>query len=235
MSPHSGHEPATERGHHVENLPALEKGLANLQRHVENVTQRYGLPCVVSVNHFTADTEAEHALLSRKAAEWGVPLHTARHWAEGGKGAEDLARTVVDVVEGGESAVKFVYEDSAPLWEKIESVARKIYGAAGISADAKVRAQISELGTNLLVVSPGSSTSSSGVPSSWLSTVRLKAARFGPRPGQRALRSPPAGRSQPRRRRLAAPLLILRFEAFWCAALQIFVPAVTGRQSDTNS
>ena len=68
-----------------ENLPALERGLANLQRHVENVTDRYGLPCVVSVNHFTADTEAEHALLRERVGVWGVPLRLARHWAEGGE------------------------------------------------------------------------------------------------------------------------------------------------------
>ncbi|MFO1319953.1 MAG: formate--tetrahydrofolate ligase [Burkholderiales bacterium] len=128
-----------------ENLEALEHGLSNLERHVRNVREHYGLSCVVAINQFTQDTPAEHELIRRRMEALGVPVVLARHWAEGGKGAEDLARTVVDVVEGGESAVKFVYEDSAPLWEKIESVARKIYGAAGISADAKVRAQIQRL------------------------------------------------------------------------------------------
>ncbi|MFO1271933.1 MAG: formate--tetrahydrofolate ligase [Rubrivivax sp.] len=127
-----------------ENLPALEKGLANLQRHVENVTQRYGLPCVVSVNHFTADTEAEHALLSRKAAEWGVPLHTARHWAEGGAGAEAVAREVVRLVDQP-SRFSFVYDDADGLWEKMRKVATRVYGAADIAASNAVRQQIEQL------------------------------------------------------------------------------------------
>jgi formate--tetrahydrofolate ligase len=125
-----------------ENLEALERGLANLERHVNNVRNHYGLPCVVSVNHFTQDTPAEHELLKRRLQALGVLVVTARHWAEGGKGAEDVARAVVQVAETHPPKVKFVYEDSAPLWEKVEAVARKIYGAAGISADAKVRAQI---------------------------------------------------------------------------------------------
>jgi formate--tetrahydrofolate ligase len=127
-----------------ENLPALEKGLANLQRHVENVTQRYGLPCVVSVNHFTADTEAEHALLSRKAAEWGVPLHTARHWAEGGAGAVAVAEEVVRLA-AQPSRFSFVYEDADPLWEKMRKVATRVYGAADISASNAVRTRIAQL------------------------------------------------------------------------------------------
>ena len=78
-----------------ENLAALEKGVANLERHVNNVRGQYGLPCVVSVNHFTADTDAEHALLAKKMAVLDVPLVLARHWAEGGAGAADVARKVV--------------------------------------------------------------------------------------------------------------------------------------------
>ena len=133
------------KGLNTENLEALERGLANLERHVSNVRNHYGLPCVVSVNHFTHDTPAEHDLLKRRIEALGVPVVTARHWAEGGKGAEAVARAVVQVAEGSVPKVKFVYEDSAPLWEKVEAVAKKIYGAAGISADAKVRAQIQRL------------------------------------------------------------------------------------------
>ena len=128
-----------------ENLEALERGMANLERHVRNVQDHYGLRCVVAINQFTHDTAAEHDAIRRRMDALGVPVVLARHWAEGGAGAEDLARTVVDVVERGESAVKFVYEDSTPLWEKLEAVARKIYGAAGISADSKVRAQLQRL------------------------------------------------------------------------------------------
>ena len=83
----------------TENLAALEKGIANLERHVNNVRNHYGLPCVVSVNHFTADTAAEHALLAKTMANLDVPLVLARHWAEGGAGAVDVARKVVEIVE----------------------------------------------------------------------------------------------------------------------------------------
>ena len=127
-----------------ENLAAVEKGLANLQRHVENVTQRYGLRCVVAVNHFTADTEAEHALLRERVAAWGVPLQLARHWAEGGAGAADLAREVVRLCETP-STFRFVYEDAQTLWDKMKTVATQVYGAADISAGADVRAQIQQL------------------------------------------------------------------------------------------
>jgi formate--tetrahydrofolate ligase len=133
------------KGLNTENLGALERGLANLERHVANVRNHFGLPCVVSVNHFTQDTPAEHELLRRRIEALGVPVVTARHWAEGGRGAEDLARAVVQLAEAGPPSVKFVYEDSAPLWEKVEAVAKKIYGAAGITADSKVRAQIQRL------------------------------------------------------------------------------------------
>ena len=127
-----------------ENLEALGKGLANLRRHVENVTQRYGLPCVVSVNHFLQDTEAEHALLRQQIGALGVPVLTARHWAEGGKGAADVAREVVRLCEQP-SAMRFVYEDADPLWEKMRKIATEVYGAAGIVAAADVRAQIQQL------------------------------------------------------------------------------------------
>jgi formate--tetrahydrofolate ligase len=139
---HGGREVA-ELG--KENLTALEKGVANLQRHVNNVRNHYGLPCVVSVNHFTADTAAEQALLAKKLADLDVPLIVARHWAEGGAGAVDVARKVVELVEGGTSNFRFVYDDKQSLWDKIKAIATKIYGAADISADAKVRARIQEM------------------------------------------------------------------------------------------
>jgi formate--tetrahydrofolate ligase len=85
----------------TENLAALEKGIAKLERHVRNVREHYGLPYVVPINNFTADTPAELALLQDKMGAHGVPVIVARHWAEGGKGAEDVARAVVDVIENG--------------------------------------------------------------------------------------------------------------------------------------
>ncbi len=127
-----------------ENVEALSKGLANLRRHVENVTQRYGLPCVVSVNHFIQDTEAEHGLLREQIGALGVPVLTARHWAEGGSGAADVARAVVSLCEQP-SALRFVYEDGDALWEKMRKIATDVYGAAGITASADVRAQIQQL------------------------------------------------------------------------------------------
>jgi formate--tetrahydrofolate ligase len=129
----------------TENLAALEKGLANLERHVNNVRNNYGMPCVVAVNHFTFDTAAELELLKNKMAHHEAPVVVARHWAEGGKGAEDLARAVVDLIDKVPANFKFVYEDNVPLWDKIKTIATKIYGAADITADSKVRARIKEL------------------------------------------------------------------------------------------
>ena len=129
----------------TENLAALEKGIANLERHVNNVRNHYGLPCVVSVNHFTADSAAEHALLAKMMAALKVPLVLARHWAEGSAGAVDVARKVVELVEHGQSDFRFVYDENQTLWDKVKTIATKIYGAADISADAKIRAQFDKL------------------------------------------------------------------------------------------
>jgi len=131
----------------TENLEALKKGVANLERHVSNIRNHYGLPCVVSINNFTFDTPAELSLLQETMAKHGVPVLVARHWAEGGKGAEEVARAVVDIVENGtqKNNFSFVYEDNIPLLEKVRAIATKIYGAADISADSKVKAQIKKL------------------------------------------------------------------------------------------
>jgi formate--tetrahydrofolate ligase len=128
-----------------ENLAALEAGLSNLQRHVDNVRERYGLPCVVGINHFTADTPAEIELVKSRLARLDVPVVLARHWAEGGRGAEELAHAVVDAAERRGPSCRFVYEDDAPLWDKMRAVAQKVYGAADIDADKKVRTQIRKL------------------------------------------------------------------------------------------
>ena len=127
-----------------ENLAALEKGMANLERHVNNVKNVYGIPCVVSVNRFTADTQAEMDLLTERVAKLGVKVVVATHWADGGAGAAEVARIVVDLCNE-KSNPTFVYEDSDPLWEKMKKVATKVYGAADITADTKVRNRIKEL------------------------------------------------------------------------------------------
>jgi formate--tetrahydrofolate ligase len=128
-----------------ENLAALEKGIANLERHVNNVRNHYGLPCVVSINHFTFDTDAEIDLLKRKMAHHHAPVILARHWAEGGKGAEEVAHAVVKTMESTASNFKFVYDEQATLWDKITTIAQKIYGASEVTADSKVRGQIRKL------------------------------------------------------------------------------------------
>ncbi|MBT8447264.1 MAG: formate--tetrahydrofolate ligase [Gammaproteobacteria bacterium] len=128
-----------------ENLDALAAGMVNLERHLKNINEHYGLPCIVSINHFTADTDAEVALLTERVEALGGKVVLARHWAEGGAGAEDLARHVVDAVENAGGEHSYVYPSDAPLWEKISAVATKIYGADGIAADPKVKATIDQL------------------------------------------------------------------------------------------
>ena len=129
----------------LEDLDALDKGLVNLERHLNNVQQHYGLPCVVSINHFTHDTDAEIDMLQSRVEALGGKVVVARHWAEGGAGAEELAHTVADVVDNSPGNHRYVYEDDAPLWDKIEAVARKIYGAGSVTASSKVRARIEML------------------------------------------------------------------------------------------
>ncbi|MBM3394536.1 MAG: formate--tetrahydrofolate ligase [Betaproteobacteria bacterium] len=131
-----------------ENLAALEAGVTNLERHVRNITEVFGLPCVVSVNHFTHDTDAELKLLQDKMATRQVPVVVARHWAHGGKGAEALARAVVETIDRGANRFQTAYADSDSLWDKMKAIATRIYGAADISADAKVRSQIEQLQNN---------------------------------------------------------------------------------------
>jgi formate--tetrahydrofolate ligase len=127
-----------------ENLPALEKGLANLERHVRNVKEVYGIPCVVSINRFTADTQAEMDLLTDRIGKLGVEVVVATHWADGGKGAADVARVVVGLCER-KSNPTFVYDDADTLWEKMKKIATRVYGASDITADSKVRNRIKEL------------------------------------------------------------------------------------------
>lgn len=127
------------------NLAALEKGIANLERHVDNVRNRYGLPCVVSINHFTSDTQEELDLLRRHMDRQGVPVVVARHWADGSAGAEDLAREVVKLAESGTATMRYVYQDEDTLWDKMKAIATRVYGAADITADSAVRTKIQKL------------------------------------------------------------------------------------------
>ena len=127
------------------NLAALEKGLPNLERHVFNIRNHYGLPCVVALNHFTSDTQDEMDLLRRHMDRHGVPVAVTRHWAEGSAGALELAHQVVKLAESGTASMRLVYPDEDSLWNKMKAIATKIYGAADISADSAVRARIARL------------------------------------------------------------------------------------------
>ncbi len=125
-----------------ENLEALEKGMVNLERHVNNIRNVYGLPCVVCVNHFTFDSDAEVKLLQEKCEGLGVKAVLSKHWADGGAGAEDLAKEVVNIVENSPGSHTYVYEDNMSLAEKIEAIATKVYGAGSVTFDAKVKQQL---------------------------------------------------------------------------------------------
>jgi formate--tetrahydrofolate ligase len=124
-----------------ENLAALESGMANLQRHVENV-RKFGLVPIISINRFSSDTDAENQLVMKACEKLGVECYLADHWALGGEGAANVARAVVRACESGQSKVKFLYPDDMPLLEKIRTIAREIYRAKDITADKSVRDQL---------------------------------------------------------------------------------------------
>jgi formate--tetrahydrofolate ligase len=125
----------------TENLKALEAGMSNLARHVENM-QKFGIVPLISINRFSADSDAEIALVKEQCAKLGVEALMADHWAEGGKGAADVARAVVKVAESGKSQLKLLYPDEMPLLEKIRTIAQQIYRARDVSADKNVRDQL---------------------------------------------------------------------------------------------
>jgi len=126
-----------------EDLPRLAAGLASLERHIQNVSQVYGLPCVVALNHFVHDTDAEVVLVRERVA--GTPMVVARHWAEGGAGAQELAQAVVQCASAPDPTPHFLYPDSATLWDKAETVARRVHRAKGLAASSKVRAHLQKL------------------------------------------------------------------------------------------
>jgi formate--tetrahydrofolate ligase len=127
-----------------ENLGALEQGVVNLERHIDNVRNNYGLQCVVAINRRSEDTEREIKLLIDRIGSKGVRVVAATHFADGGRGALELGREVMRLCEQP-SGFHYVYEDSASLWDKMKAIATKIYHASDITADAKVRNQIRQL------------------------------------------------------------------------------------------
>ncbi len=138
---HGGHDLKTITD---ENLETLGAGIVNLERHIRNVQEVYGLPCVVSINRFDTDTVAEIDLLKSRVAALGTEVVLASHWADGGQGAKDLASVVVALCERP-STMTYVYEDDASLWEKATAIATRVYGASEVTADAKIRQQIADL------------------------------------------------------------------------------------------
>ena len=133
-----------------ENLPALRAGLANLNRHINNLREHYGVPAVVSINQFVADTDAEVELVMEHCKALGVQVALSSHWANGGEGATDLAHMVAEICDADTTPANaphdsFVYPGELSLWEKLEAVATKVYHASEITASSKVRDRLKEL------------------------------------------------------------------------------------------
>ena len=127
-----------------EDCDALSAGMANLERHIENIQGIFGLPCVVAINRFDADTPAELELLESRVNALGVEVVLASHWSDGGKGAVALADAVAALCERP-SEMTFAYPDDVPLWDKVSAIATRVYGANEVTADAKIRGQIRDL------------------------------------------------------------------------------------------
>jgi formate--tetrahydrofolate ligase len=123
---------------HKPNLEALDKGVENLKKHIENI-HRFGLPVVVAINSFSTDTDEEIRFIQDKCAYLGVKIVPAMHWACGGEGAEELARAVVEVVENTKTDFSLLYPDTCTLWQKVGIICREIYGATDVLADKKLR------------------------------------------------------------------------------------------------
>jgi len=128
-----------------EDISALDKGLVNLERHVENMTKVFNLPCVVAINKFTSDTPAEIELILQRMKKLNVKTILSSHWSDGSKGAVDLAKTVVELCENSNQKMQYAYEENDTLIEKINKIAKKIYRASEVTMDDKVKAQIENL------------------------------------------------------------------------------------------
>ena len=129
----------------TENVAALEKGLPNLLKHIDNLKNAFGLPVVVAINRFQSDSDAELALIEKTCAERGVKIALCEVWAHGGKGGEALARAVIDTCEQGASRCAPLYPDDLPLVEKIRTIAQKLYGAADIALSDEARKTLQDL------------------------------------------------------------------------------------------
>jgi formate--tetrahydrofolate ligase len=128
----------------AENVKAVEGGMDNLRRHIENL-QKYGLPVVVCVNKFSADTAAEVAVVTEGCEAIGIKAVQGNHWADGGAGTTELAQTVVDTLDEGKGKFKVLYPDEMPLWDKVRTIAQEIYRADDITGDQAVLNRVAEL------------------------------------------------------------------------------------------
>ncbi|OUR65434.1 formate--tetrahydrofolate ligase [Methylophaga sp. 42_25_T18] len=164
-----------------ENLNALEQGMENLKRHLTNLQQHFGVRCIVAINHFDNDSDAEVDLIKSTVESYGAKAVIAKHWAQGGKGAEELAQEVVAMLDQPDNNFKLLYQDDEPLWDKITAVATKLYGAKEVIADKKVMAKLqrfSETHANIPVCmaktpySFSSDASLRGAPTGHTLTVR---------------------------------------------------------------
>ena len=142
------HGGRTKEDLNKESTDFLSKGLTNLERHVHNLKNHYGLPVVVGINGFSFDTDKEKDLLKAKSKELNVPIVSSTHWADGGSGAKELAEVVVKTIDEAENNFDYLYPDDMELWDKMETIAKKIYGASSISAPANIKKQIDDLQAN---------------------------------------------------------------------------------------
>jgi formate--tetrahydrofolate ligase len=126
-----------------ENVAAVKAGLENLGRHLQNIA-KYGVPAVVAINRFNADTAAEMAEITAFCDSLGVSAFVCSHWADGGAGTEAIARKVVELADGGSAEFKPLYADALPLWDKIDTVSREIYRADGATAEKRIRDQVAQ-------------------------------------------------------------------------------------------
>ena len=124
-----------------ENLDALKKGLPNLEKHLSNV-KKFGLETIVAINHFITDTDKEVKLIQEYCLKLGVKVSLCTHWSDGGKGTEDLAKNVVEICNNNRKKFKYLYEDDTPILEKVEIIAKEIYGAKEIEADDNIKEKI---------------------------------------------------------------------------------------------
>jgi len=129
----------------TENVEALIRGIANLERHVNNIRHHFGLPCVVALNRFTEDTDLEIRTLQDKMAHYQTDVIEATHWADGGAGAEALATRVVEMIDTIPTDFRYLYDDGDRLWDKMEAIAVRLYGASELTANASIRKRIRDL------------------------------------------------------------------------------------------